>query len=151
VSIWGLFSADPRWLTRLWPKQTHHWHTHVAHAVATLVLFAGNGYWVGSALPLMSGWEGFQLGGLLGLFFYLCRETGTHLGYWKMRRDGDLTSDEYKLHLWDSRLDFLVPCAVVIPVIGYEHDVWTLTGLVWALVIMHYLHKPKGIAGGMPA
>ena len=145
MSIW-----QPDWAGKLFPTKRHY-QTHISHVLVVLVLFAGNGYWVGAALPLMNGWEGYQLGGLLGLAFYLLREIAAHLDYRDMRKHNEITAAEYKLHLWDSRVDFLLPLAITLPVIGHEHDIWTLTGLVWAVCILHYIKRPPGYAGGMRA
>jgi hypothetical protein len=147
----SVFGFDPPWLRRLYPRQTAHWHTHLAHALAVLVVFAGNGYWVGAALPWLNGWQGYQLGGLVGLAFYLVREVEAHRYYRKRYTSGAITRAEYRLHLWDSRLDFLVPLAVTLPVIGHEYPIWQPLGLIWALVIVMYWQKPAGYAGGMKA
>lgn len=144
----SIFGAQPAWVERVWPA-TRLWHTHVQHAVVVLVLFAGNGYWIGAALPWITGWRGYQLFAVIGLLFYLGREVEAHLQHTGRFKRGELTRAQHRLALWDSRLDFLVPLSITLPVIGHDYGIWQVTGLLWALTITHYLFQPAGQVDGL--
>lgn len=144
----SVFGWDPKILGRIFPQSSHR-DTHFGHLFLTII-GGGVGAIAGALLPFTDGWWGFRAGvGVMG-FFYIIREIEAHLHYRSEWKRGAIGVETYRVAIWDSKMDALVPWCYAGPILTLHlpviAPVWIL---LWAYVMASYIARPEGTSGGM--